>query len=436
MKRLICTEWERISRNALGHALCDQLQRFDEGQARKLGETVFDWSLRNEIRCRNWVGVICLPGLSIEIVPKIVNADTEDPKRETAQRNLLYMLAYADMVEVRERDFAQLSTERLPMLERIAWLFVSDLLGELRRGVDHAYVRIQENRDSIRGKLMLTEHLKQNAAKQHRVFVSYDEFQVDTWLNRCLRAVCRVLLAFTRRARTQIRLREALLHFDGVQDAVVRTHHLNFVELGRHNLRFHRVFELAKLILSRSTPGPVAGKTTSFSLLFPMESVFEEFIARFARRHATALGLNPSQVVAQSRGHQECLLLDERDRGQYQLRPDLLVLDDGGGASLVLDTKWKDLSSSSDKARQSDIYQMTAYAHRYRCAQNVLLYPRVDSSRRREFRFHGRPDRFLRIEFVDVARDFLRDRDGLIRDLRIAFGQAGNSLDARPVGAL
>jgi len=192
MIRWTVTEYGRIPRKELGDKLLIRLQRFDEQYARSTGEQVFDWSRVAYVRALNQVGVIQVPGLTVEILPKTDDTSRDEPlsqdQRQRAQRNLLYMLAVSRNLPIRPRDLAGQRIQRLPMLETLITLFVTRLLRELRRGVEHAYVYLEENRVFLRGKLLLSEHIKRNVARSDRVFVGYDDFTPDIWLNRILKA--------------------------------------------------------------------------------------------------------------------------------------------------------------------------------------------------------------------------------------------------------
>ena len=56
----------------------------------------------------------------------------------------------------------------------------------------------------------------------------------------------------------------------------------------------------------------------------------------------------------------------------FALRPDIVVDND-----IVIDTKWKTLNPDDGVVgvKQSDVYQMLAYAHAYRAERVILLYP-------------------------------------------------------------
>src|SRR5438105_1337659 len=137
MRRTIA-EFGHVLRSDIGDRLAHRLQRLDERYAQKCGEQIFDWGRIREIKAKNYVGVVQVPGLSIEIIPKIDAADDDSVGR--AQGNLLYMLQLSRNLPLRQRDLADQHLRRKPLLEALIQAFASSLLSELRAGVHHAYV--------------------------------------------------------------------------------------------------------------------------------------------------------------------------------------------------------------------------------------------------------------------------------------------------------
>jgi len=319
------------------------------------------------------------------------------------------MLSYAQSFRVRERDLASLKIRHAPIFEAIIKVFAERLLFELGHGLTHAYVGRQENLSFVRGKILVADHLRRNLAHRERVFVSHEEFSPDNLLNQILKAAVRVLTPITRVPWTQRCLRKTLFHLDQVSDPLLNQVDLNRLTLDRGSERFQQLAGFARLVLMGASPEPACGGFESFSLLFPMEAVFEGFIGGYIVRHASPLGLQRRWVHLQARRRRRWLLQRADGSGRFGLRPDILIDGEGGCPQLVLDTKWKrimgDVEDRSGGVRQSDLYQLYAYAQRYGCQNNVLLYPKTPNIARRAYSLAGAESKRLRIEFLDVSED-------------------------------
>ena len=385
MKRHIVREFGRISRKDLGRRLASSLQAFDEGFAKKNSDTVFDWSRRDDVIARNYVGVVEVPSGIVEILPKIdwVQDDSIDEAtlNRRAQSNLLYMLSLTRNLPIRHRDLAHLTTNRQPLLETLITLFATRLIEELRKGADHAYIRRQEDLPYIKGRFLVKQQILRNIVHRERVACEYDDFLPDTWLNRVLKAACAKLIRLTQSSWTARCLREAMVYLASVREMPIFADRFTEIQLDRNNERFHDLVTFAKIVLLDTAPAPQAGERRSFSLLFPMDSLFEQFIGEFIVRHALEFGVERSQVRLQTRGRRRWLLRDEHtNQGRFRLIPDIHI-GDSSVTSLVIDTKWKQLVPDSEDPKngvsQTDLYQLYTYAERYECADNVLLYPAV-----------------------------------------------------------
>jgi len=131
-------------------------------------------------------------------------------------------------------------------------------------------------------------------------------------------------------------------------------------------MRWSRVF------LQNKSFTTFSGSTTARALLFPMEKVFEAYVAQELKK---VLRDSDWVISTQDKGH---YLFDTPRR--FALRPDI-VLTRSDGRIVVMDTKWKRLVNNSNKnygISQADMYQMYAYAKKYGTSDIWLLYPRSE----------------------------------------------------------
>lgn len=397
MRRLVVREHTRIVRwdqegaapaldgkVHLERRLYERLKRFDQ-RGREEKSRIFSWG-DGSARTQQWVGVIQVPGLQVEILPKVDATETapQEEGHRDARKNLLYMLAMSGDVPVRSRDVARLASRRAPLSETLAAIFADRLLGELLRGPERAYLPREENLRRFKGKLLITKQTLHNAAHRERFFCRYDEFSDDTLMNQVFRAACRVLLDSTQTPATQDLLRHCLLLLDQVSDVHIHAELFDQVTLNRQNERFADVFRFCRLILQGRSPTVRAGDTRSFSLLFDMNQVFERFVAAFLRR-CVMPGLTGYQLFPQARRRQRHLMASGGS-GVLALKPDLLI-EGPDGRRLIIDTKWKRLSDKGGRGGVgvADLYQLYAYTRRYGCSRSILLYPSATGFVSRDF---------------------------------------------------
>jgi len=129
--------------------------------------------------------------------------------------------------------------------------------------------------------------------------------------------------------------------------------------------------ELCRLVLYELNPLAAAGASRALSVLFPMESVFEAYVAGLLRAR-----LPDWKVRTQVRGAH---LGTVGANSAFPLRPDLVLQ---GAELIVADTKWKRLDFNAPPTygvSNADAYQMLAYARVFQDRQADrevwLLYP-------------------------------------------------------------
>ena len=103
-----------------------------------------------------------------------------------------------------------------------------------------------------------------------------------------------------------------------------------------------------------------------------MERLFEAFIGAKLRQQWRFI--TDCRVCLQ--GPQR-YLTSASDGPAFRMQPDITVVSSDGDVRRLYDTKWKALDGSKANwgIGSEDVYQMAAYAARYKCNQLALLYP-------------------------------------------------------------
>ena len=164
------------------------------------------------------------------------------------------------------------------------------------------------------------------------------------------------------------------------------------------------IFDCAAWVLTKSLKGMKKSFTTfsgghnARALLFPMEKVFESYIAQQLKKVLLNLDWD---VSTQDKGY----YLFDSPR-QFALRPDIVITREDG-SKVILDTKWKSLF---DKPRlnygisQADMYQMYTYSKKYETSEIWLLYPvNLEMRDYPDISFDSNDGVNTRLFFVDVA---------------------------------
>ena len=343
-----------------------------EGGARVLAH----W--RRDLRAGQVVGIVAADGCTLEILPKIELVDdssSSDLSPNRIRRRLVDMLAVALDIEVNDGRITDIGWQRDNLLEILIGLFVRKLVDAVRLGLPRRYVGYEGDLSSLRGRLDVTRQFTTMAATPQRLACRYDMLSPDIALNRIMKAAVARLAGLSRSTNNQRILRELKFAYADITDIAVIALRWDEVVLDRTNRRWQELVSLAKLLLGERFQTTSNGEAQGFSLLFEMNTLFEEYVARILGRELAKDGLKSTGRAVELYCLEE---LDGEGRRRFQTVPDILVKR-GQETLLVIDTKWKRLSARVDDPKQGisqeDVYQMLAYSRIYRCPRLMLLYP-------------------------------------------------------------
>lgn len=322
---------------------------------------------RKVLKAQNYVGVMQAADATIEILPKIGKLNA------SAARTRQIFLAM--LSELRETPFKHLGHTKLSTQKTavIAEVFISSFLdavsGVVKGGICSDYRDWEGNERFVKGRINFSEHFRHNHTNQSRAYVEYSVYHVDRPENRLIKTCLNKLSRESRDAGNRRRIRIALDHLAGVSASTDIRGDLLSCKNDRNLAHYEAALLWCRIFLVGEAPTSFPGIVTADALLFPMERIFEDYVAARLKRAGSENGL----VIRAQECHKH--LFDEPKR--YRLKPDIVVRSPNGRAT-VLDTKWK--LPSDGKPSQSDMYQMFAYAARYGIDDVTVVYPSADEN--------------------------------------------------------
>lgn len=361
MKHIELAEWEelKLKENPIGEKRVKQLLTLAAYHSKRLkvSDQVLTETVTPGLKAGSVVGLLSVPGVSIEILPKI-NGEVNDVRQA-----LLHMIATAFHLPLSTSDQASVSVQHRDLLEILIGLFANRLRDASRRGLPLRYRLSEESLPFLKGKLNTRRQMQLHFSRVDVLACQFDELSEDAPLSRVLKAAINLLQNYVQRSSTKRLLCELRARFESVSDSAFPLHEP--VRLDRTNTLFHEIYRLARLFLLGNWQNTMVGGYQGVALLFQMNKLFEMFISQCAKR-AFGSGL----VRVQSRDR---FALQDGCQGVFNLRPDIIV-----NGHVVVDTKWKVLKEQDERllgVAQSDVYQMLAYAHAYEASRLILLYP-------------------------------------------------------------
>ncbi|EGU47294.1 hypothetical protein VII00023_09476, partial [Vibrio ichthyoenteri ATCC 700023] len=262
-------------------------------------------------------------------------------EHEEARQLLLIMLKALKGFAHIQTSSANITSQKMPLLEVFISQFLNSVNVLIKRGLRSDYVRQEENLAFLKGKLNVGKQVRHNFINKHKFFCEYDEFMLDRPANRLIHSALLKVKSFARSASNQKLLQELLFVFHEIPKS--NDHKLDFTKLkqDRGMSYYQAPLEWCRLILNGFSPQNMKGNTNAASLLFPMEKVFEDYVAKVLKEQLASK--HPEFTLSTQATGQHLATYD--NRGRFSLRPDLLIRH-GMNNKVVLDTKWKLLDSS------------------------------------------------------------------------------------------
>lgn len=355
-----------ISESAFDY-LCALSESFSRGGAR-----LVQVEGRRRLKLDNYVGVLQTPcGTTVEIVPKH-HAEDDDL---VSSRALLRKLVSAQLeVSPREVGTASIQLFNAPLTEWVMRRFLTALETLLSRGLRFEYQRVEEELSFLRGQLDVTAQLRQPPGRDHRFQVRHEVYSPDRPENRLLRLALERVRRATQDPDNWRLAQELSFRLAEVPPSRMVSQDFRTWRTDRLLALYQPIKPWCELVLQQQMPLALAGEREGLSLLFPMEKLFERFVARWLREHA----LPDAHIRTPASSESLC---EHRGSQIFKLEPDVLI--SSGRTRWVLDTKWKllDASKRQDKydLNQADFYQLYAYGQKYMggAGRMALIFPRT-----------------------------------------------------------
>ena len=354
------------------------------------------------ITAKNYVGLISMrDGTVIEVLPKIAKLSVEDSKEL-----LIDMLKTVKELPFKTFNTAKLHIDKIPLLEVFVSMFINEVKLLLQKGLKSDYVLHQENEKFLKGKLLFHNHIKENLTHKERFYVEYHLYNLDRSENRLIKATLAYLFKVSNSTKNKKDLQTLLLSYDEVGISKNIDVDFDLCSNGRDMRAYEQVLQWCKIFLKGNSFSNAKGSNLATALLFPMEQLFESYVAEKLRK---ALDLKRHNLKVQDGKHH---LFEKK----FALHPDIVVENKELEVCVVMDTKWKLLNCYSNNygISQSDMYQMYAYGKKYKSEKVVLLYPLNEAVANIDKRINFLPsleDKVsVSVRFLDLAgKDFIKD---------------------------
>ena len=344
------------------------------------------------ITAKNYIGVLTFnDGTTIEILPKIAS---HLPKHnQNVKKLVMDMIKSLTNVSYKSLQVANVDIEKMPILDLFIRMFLDEVFHLVKHGLLNNYETTAENRSFFKGKILFSEQLKYNISHKERAFTEFDEFTPNCPENRLVKSTLLFLYKQTRSLRNKTDLKTLLAAFGNVPSSVDYAGDFSKVKKG-----YGTILLWCQIFLTGKSFSSFSGSGVAFALLFPMETLFERYVAMQFKK---ILPTKDFSISIQDTTHH----LFSFPQKKFLLKPDIVITRKQDNAVFICDTKWKLLSTKKTNfgISQADLYQVYVYQKKYNAKNITLLYPMTDQTiSANDIQFDSGDGVIVQVRFVDL----------------------------------
>ncbi|MDR3023462.1 5-methylcytosine restriction system specificity protein McrC [Chryseobacterium sp.] len=312
----------------------------------------------NGIVFKQYVGVIQVEGLVIEILPKIDRYESHESK-EKWQSVLIEMLRVTKKLKIQQVGQAHVSKQSIHLLDLYFEWFLSEVQLLIHQGLIKQYYKQTGNVKALKGKLEFASHIQKNLVHKERFYTTHQVYEKDHLIHQILGQALDIINRLSKGTYLYTRCKTVQLDFPEVKS--IKANENTFTKLlkSRKTAPYETVLSIARLIILNYAPNISNGSEKMLALLFDMNKLWEEYILVRLKQVARD---NNIQVYGQN---------SRTFWSNISIRPDIVLV--SNKEQFIIDTKWKNIDNN--KPSTHDLRQMYVYNEYWESKKSLLLYP-------------------------------------------------------------
>ncbi|TAE08880.1 MAG: hypothetical protein EAY72_13055, partial [Bacteroidetes bacterium] len=318
------------------------------------------------ITFKQFVGVLKVGDLTIEVLPKIDFKTPDDNNTSIWQQFLIEMLQATKKIEVKTSTLAAINLSKNTVLNLYINWFLQELEILMHRGLVKKYQRISENKKSLSGKLEISKQITTNYINLERFYVTYNQYNRNNIYNAILYKCLRTIQDLGLGLATSANVGNLLNWFPECDNIKVTEALFERLVYDRKTTAYKTCIEIAKIILLNYYPNIKGGKSNVIAIMFDMNKLWEEYVL---------VKLQQVKVLEHSiKGQVKKDFWTSKNK--KIITPDVFVQSEKG--SFIIDTKWKVLDETNTNVKDADLKQLFVYNLYFDCQFSFLVYPNND----------------------------------------------------------
>ena len=289
-----------------------------------------------------------------------------------------------------------------------------------KHGLIRDYVESTEASNYIKGKVDVSESIKNQTIINRQLVCSFDNFSLDCYANRILKTTMQLLIKSDIKSKRKKSLRKLLLYFKDVRSLDIKNiKKINWnMKFNKNNQSYQMLISICYLVLNGLIQTTTEGSTKLLNFLDEqsMSRLYEKFILEYYKKHYPEL--KPAAAYV------NWALDDGVDNLLPIMKTDITLT--CGNNVLIIDAKYyshtTQLRFDKHTIHSNNLYQIFTYVKNKACSGNnvsgMLLYARTDELIQPESSYVMSGNR-IDVRTLDLDCDFeviRRQLDGIVEE--------------------
>ncbi|OXA73021.1 hypothetical protein B0A67_06145 [Flavobacterium aquidurense] len=320
------------------------------------------------LKFKQFVGVIQVDDLTIEILPKIDNNKEDE---NVWQNVLIEMLRVTKKLKVQQVGEANVNKQNIHLLDIYFEWFLNEVQLLVHQGLIKQYYKETNNVKALKGKLEFSGHISKNLVHKERFYTTHQVYDKDHLVHQILSQALCIVEECSKGNYLYSKCKTVQLDFPEVK--TIKANESTFAKIpkSRKTAPYETALAIARLIILNYAPSVSSGLERMLALLFDMNSLWEEYVLIRLKQFSKDLTIFGQDSKVLWNG--------------ITIRPDIVIKKDN--EKFIIDTKWKNIDHS--KPSTHDLRQMYVYNDYWESTKAMLLYPSNKSDFKGFKKFEG-----------------------------------------------
>ena len=343
-------------------------------------------------------------------------------------KNIYYMLSYAFKV-LNANGYKSIETEEFEnTAELFSAILCKGMSNQIRQGLTREYLINTENLSNLKGRIDVSESIKKMTMLNRKMVCSYDEFSVNSYMNRIIKTTLEVLIRADISSEMKKEIRNILDYLSEV--STLDKYKINWkLRYDRNNQHYRMLISVCYLTLEGLLQTTEDGKTKVMSFLDEQKihRLYEKFLLEFYRKEFRDKKSNKIKVDSKSI---DWSLDDDNDDLLPAMQSDVMIeyLD----KILIIDAKFYSHELQQQYGKNSvisgNLYQIFTYVKNQsldtpdKKVSGMLLYAQTEDEMHPDnvYRMSGND---IAVKTLDLGQDFSEIKKTLEQIFYTYFGE-------------